>query len=138
MALDDTFYIGSTIDDVQTLEELGITTGDPDASYRPFSVIDKLGDGSDEGNGFPIVTWHWTGLLPGEADLLYEFLNGDISAPIVIRSRKNRLNMSSDDYQWQTFEGFMSWMQGDEENPALHTLNVTITFNGLIELSNYP
>jgi len=137
MTIIDTYMLGSTIDDIETLEELGITTGDPDASYRPFSVIDKLGDGSEEGNGFPVVTWHWAGLLPGEADLLYEFLSGNISAPVVLKTRLNRLNMGASDYQWGLFGGIMSWMSGDEQNPVLHTLDVTITFSNLIPIS-YP
>jgi len=138
MALDDTYYLGSTIDDIEILEELGVITGDPDASYRPFSVIDKLGDISEEGNGFPVVTWHWNALAPGEADILYEFLDGNISAPVVLRSRLNRLNDDKTDYQWATFEGTMSWMGGDEQNPVLHTLDVTITFNGLLVIPPYP
>ena len=137
MTISDTYMLGTTIDDIKTLDELGITTGDPDATYRPFSVVDKLGDGTEEGNGSPVVTWHWAGLLPGEADILYEFLNGNISAPVVLVSRLNRLNMGGDDYVFQLFSGVMTWMTGEENNPALHTLDVTITFTNLIPIS-YP
>jgi hypothetical protein len=138
MTIQDTFMLGTSVGDLQSMDELGITTGDPDASYRPFSVVDKLGDMSDEGNGFPVVTWHYAGLYPGEADIFYDFLNGNISASVVFRTRLNRLNGTVDDYLWATFSGLMSWMTGDEQNPALHTLDVTITFTGLILIPDYP
>ncbi len=137
MTIIDDFMIGETVEDMKSFDELGILY-DPDASYRPFSVVDRLGDGSDEGNGFPVATWHFNAMAPGDADILYEFLGSNISAPIFIRTRLNRLNMAADDYQWNTFSGFMSWMFGEEQNPALHTLDVTITFNGLVLIPDYP
>ena len=138
MSLPDTFMLGHDIGDIATLDDLGITTGDPDATYKPFSVIDKLGDLTEEGNGFETVTWHYAGMEIGEADVLYDFLGGNISAPVVFRSRLNRLNMGRTDYLWKTFSGIMSWMSGEEDNPALHTLNVTIIFNRLEEVPGYP
>ena len=142
MSLPDAFMLGSTIDDIETLEDLGITNSgepyDPQASYRPFSVVDKLGDLSIEGNGFPVATWHWAALAPGHADILYEFLNGDISAPVVFRTLLNRLNMAQDNQQFATFSGVMEWMEGEENIDALHARDVTITFNGLILIPDYP
>jgi len=137
MALDDTYYLGSTIDDIETLEELGIDY-DPDASYLPFSVVDTLGDLSEDGNGFEQVTWHFAAMAPGDADILYDFLDGNISAHVVLRSRLNRLNMDKTNYQFKTWEGEMSWMKGEEQNPALHTADVTITFKGLQVIPSYP
>lgn len=136
MADTDTFMIGETLFTMQTLEELGIP--DADASFRPFSVVDQLGDGSFEGNGSPVVTWHWNALGPGMADILYEFLNGNISAHVFIRTRLNRLNEANDDYQWESFEGEMKWMEGDEQNPALHVVDLTLTFTGLVAHLEYP
>lgn len=143
MTLQDTFYLGTTIEDIETLESLGIVTDsgdpyDPDADYQPFSVVDKLGDLSSEGNGFPIVTWHWAAMKPGDADILFDFLGSNISAPVVFRTRLNRLNGGATDYLWQTFGGIMSWGFGPEQNPALHTLDLTITFTGLVAIEDYP
>ena len=133
----NTFMIGDSLFGMQTLDELGITY-EPDAAYRPFSVVDQLGDGSSEGNGSPVVTWHFTLMAPGDADILYNFLDGNISAFVYIRTRLNRLNVTNDDYQWASFGGFMKWMEGDEENPAYHTGDVTITFTGLVAHPEYP
>lgn len=133
----DTFMLGDTLTGMQTLNDLGISY-DPDASYRPFSVVDTLGDGSAEGNGFPVVSWHFNAMGPGDADILYSFLDGNISAPVFFRTRLNRLNVTNDDYQWMTFEGIMKWAEGDEQNPAYHVVDLTITFNGLIAHPEYP
>lgn len=137
MTIQDTFMIDDTLVGLKTLEEIGVSI-DPDASYRPFSVVDKLGDGSTEGNGFPVATWHFVGLEPGEADILYDFLNGNISAPIYFRTRLNRLNVGVTDYQWATFSGIMNWASGDENVPALHVLDLTITFTNLVLIPDYP
>jgi len=122
---------------LQTLDSLGITYS-PDATYRAFSVVDILGDMSAEGNGFESATWHWNAMGPGDADILYAFLNGDISVPIYIRTRLNRLNVTKDDYEWGTFSAVMTWMTGDESVPALHVLDVTITFTALVRIPDYP
>lgn len=138
MTISDDFMIDDTLVGLTTLTALGIETGDPQASYRPFSVVDRLGDGSLEGNGFPVVTWHWTALAPGEADILYAFLNGNISAPIYIRTLLNRLNMAGDNQEWATFSGFMEWMEGDENIDTLHARDITITFTHLVLIPDYP
>jgi len=138
MTIVDAPMLGSTVEDLKTMEELGIRTGDPDMTYQPFSAVDKLGDLSDEGNGFPIVVWHYAGLYPGDADIFYDFLDGDISAPVIFRSRLNRLNEGKTDYLWITATGIMSWMFGDEQNPVLHTMDVTMTFTVIEIIPDYP
>lgn len=132
----DVFMIGLAMESMDTLEELGLT--DPDAGYRPFSVVDRLGDGSSEGNGTAIVTWHWDGLEPGLADILYSLLAGNISAYVYFRTRLNRLNISSTDYEWMTFGGWMRWTEGEEQVPALHTLDTSIEFTMLTPYPDYP
>jgi len=132
----NTFMIGDTLTGMQTLDELGLP--DADASYRPFAAVDILGDGSGEGNGAPVVSWHWAALGPGMADILASFLDGDISGYVFIRTRLNRLNVTNDDYQWMTFEGWLHWAEGDESVPALHSLDLTLTFTGLIAHAEYP
>ena len=129
MTLPADFMLGSTLIGMQTLDDLLITTGETDAMYRPFSVVDKLGDLSDEGNGFPVATWHWNALAPGEADILYGFIGTGLSAFVYFRTRLNRLTSGA--YTYATFSGWMNWMSGDEQVPALHVLDLTITFTGL-------
>jgi len=139
MSLPDTFMIDSSLVGLETLEEIGITTGDPDASFRPFSVADKLGDGFLEGNGFPVVVWHWAALAPKEADYFYfTYIGTGLSAPIYIRTRTNRLNNEGTDYEWMTFSGIINWVEGDEILDNLHTRDVTIRFTNLIEIIDYP
>ena len=137
MSTIDGFMIGSTLLGLQSFAEIGIDY-DPAASYRPFSVVDRMGDLSGEGNGFPMVEWHFNIMGPGDADILYDYLDGNISAPIFIRTRLNRLNGTNDDYLWATFSGFMNWMPAEEQNPAYHTMDVTITFTGLVLIPDYP
>lgn len=137
MTIVDDFMLGTNIGNIATLESQGVSII-PDASYRPFSVVDTLGDLTAEGNGFPVATWHFSGLEPGEADILYDYLNGNISAPVVFRTRLNRLNVTIDDYQWATFSGIMRWLEGDENVPALHVLDLTITFTALVLIPDYP
>jgi len=139
MTLPNAFMIDTNLGGLETLDEIGITTGDPDASYRPFSVADKLGDGTLQGNGFPVVVWHWTALAPKEADYFYEtYIGFGLSAPIYIRTRLNRLNDEATDYEWATFSGIINWAEGDEVLDNLHTRDVTIRFTNLVEIPSYP
>lgn len=136
----DIFMLGSTLETMDSLEELGFGEfSEPQAGYRPFSVIDRLGDGSFEGNGFPVVTWHWTGLEPGLADILHGFIgDSNISAYVYFRTRLNRLNISSTDSKWMTFGGWMKWTEGEEDIQALHAMDVTVEFTDLTPYPDYP
>ncbi len=132
----DYFMIGATLETMESLESMGLT--DPDAGYRPFSVADSLGDGSTEGNGFAVATWHFTGLEPGLADVLQAFIGDNLSAFVYFRTRLNRLNASATDYEWMSFGGWMRWTEGEEDVPALHELDLNITFTGLVPYPDYP
>lgn len=123
------FKLGTTLESLTLLTVLGIR-GDPLATYRPFSVADTLGDGSLEGNGFPVVTWHWDFLYAGESDILYNFISNNLSEKVFVCSKLNRL--SSGLYTWQNWEGWMRWVEGEEEIQARKNLDLTITFTGLV------
>lgn len=133
MTIQDTFMIGDALETLQTMEEIGILY-DPDASFRPYAIADLLGDGSLEGNGYPSATWHFNGMAPGDADILYAYIGTGLSIPIFVRTRLNRLNETATDYAWATFSGFMNWTAGEEQVPALHTLDITISFTRLVPI----
>jgi len=114
------------------LTEIGISSN-PLPTYRPFSVADKLGDLTTEGNGFPVITWHWAVMRIAEADILEGYLSGELSVPIYIRSRLNRLTTNA--YTWRNFSGIMEWVSGDEDIESRRILNLTIQFTGLVQLT---
>ncbi len=123
------YKLGSTEMDMTLLTAQGIAAN-PDPSYRPFSVAVKLGDGTTQGEGFPVITWHWSVMKKGEADILYDFLNSNISAPVFVRTRLNRL--ATGDYTWATFSAIMHWPEGDESIQDRRILDLTIEFTNCV------
>lgn len=123
------YALGTSPYDLEYLAVLGVTSN-PLATYQPYAVADELGDLSLEGNGFPIVTWHWDFLPIGEADILRDFLNGNLSASVYLTSLINPLTTKQ--YTWVTWSGIMKWMTGAEDLRSRKVFNVDITFAGLL------
>lgn len=118
--------IGADVGSLTLLTTLGITAP-PRTSYRPYSASTVLANGVEQGNGFPIIEWHWDVMKPGWSDILAAYLNGNLSAPVVIRSRLNRLD-ETEDYSWATFACVMRWMTGDEDIQSRRNVGLTIQF----------
>jgi hypothetical protein len=124
------YKIGANEGDLTLLTDLGITAP-PHASYRPFSTSVILANGIEQGNGFPVATWHWDVMKIGWSDILAGYLSGNLSAPVVIRTRLNRLDVS-DDYDWATFSCTMRWVTGDEDLQSRRNVGLTIEFTHLV------
>lgn len=123
------YMIGTTEESMAYIDDLGIVA-DPLPSYRPFSVAVRAGDGTLQGHGFPVATWHWTVMRRGEIDILRNFLSGNLSANVYIRTRLNQ--MSNDAYTWGVFACVMNWPAGDEDIQAGRILDVTIEFSHMV------
>ncbi len=126
------YALGTTLVGLTYLPALGISSN-PLADYQPYAVADELGDLTLEGNGFPIVTWHWDFMPPGEVDILRTYLNGNLSTPIFVRTKLNALSTGA--YTWQSFSGIMKWTKGPEGFQTKRAMPVDITFAGLVVAS---
>lgn len=122
------YKIGTTVEELTLLSDLGITAN-PRPTYQPFSTFVKLADGTLQGYGFPIATWHWDVMKPGWSDILAAYLGGNLSATVYIRTRLNRLD--NGEYDWATFRCQMNWPSGDEEIQSRRNLSLTIEFTHL-------
>ncbi len=126
------YKIGTNIDsDFDYLTVQGIIAN-PRPSYRPFSVVDKLGNGMSEGNGFAVITWHWDIMRIGEADILRTYLSGGLSVRIFIRSRINELTTGA--YTWHDFDTIMEWISGDEDIESKRIRDLTLQFKVLEQI----
>lgn len=123
------YELGTTIDDITDLMALGLAAY-PRGSYRPFSDAIRDANGVLHGVGFPVAEWHWDIMKPGESDILAEFLDGALSAPVFIRTRLNRL--ATNEYTWATYSAVMNWPSGDEDVQAKRSVGMTITFTRLV------
>lgn len=123
------YKIGSTLGGMQTLAELGIIAN-PNPDYRQFAEVVEDGTGRTRGQGSRMAVWHWDVMRKGESDILAGFLSGDLSAPVYIRTRLNRL--SGGDYTWATFSCIMHWPPGDEDIQSRRNLDLDITFTHLV------
>ena len=119
------YKIGTTEGGMQLLTALGISSN-PRPTYKPYSVSFQDGNGKTVGEGFPVASWHWDVMRPGESDLLEAFVNGNLSAEVYIRTRLNRL--STDAYTWATFKAIMHWPTGDEDIQSRRAIGLTIEF----------
>jgi hypothetical protein len=117
MALD--FQIGNTEETMVDIYTL--TRAAPHAGYRPYSTVIRLGDGTQQGNGFPIVTWHWASVTVAERDALIGDLGDDLSAARFIRTRLP-------DNSFATFECIMHRPTGEEDLQAGKILSFDIEF----------
>jgi hypothetical protein len=114
------YKYGPTEDDMELLTDLGIR-GSPQSGYRPYSVTVTLGDGTLQGHGMPIVTWHWAFVTVAERDVFVDGLDGALSGPAFIRTRLP-------DNTWATFECIQNMPTGEENLQVGHILNFDIEF----------
>lgn len=119
------FKIGTTLGGLVLLTDLGITAN-PRPTFQPFSSFVRLADGTLQGNGFPLATWHWDVMKAGWSDILAAYLGGNLSATVYIRTRLNRLD--SGDYDWANYYCVMNWPSGDEDIQSRRNLSLTIEF----------
>ena|SRR5690349_14622750 len=118
------YKFGETEGGMQLLKALGIK-GSPQSGYRPYSVVVRLGDGKQQGNGFPIVTWHWAFLTVDERDVFADALDGALSAEVYIRTRLP-------DDTWATFFCVMNAPTGEENLSVGKIINFDLTFTHCI------
>jgi hypothetical protein len=123
------YKIGATLGALASLDTQGIIAN-PRSAYRPHSDAVRDANGALHGMGLPVAEWHWDIMRPGEADVLENYLNGALSAAVVIRTKLNRLD-ESDAYTYGTFNAIMNWPTGDEDVQARRVLGLTITFTHL-------
>ena len=123
------FKIGATVEALASLDSIGIIAN-PRPSYRAYSDAVRDANGVLHGMGFPVAEWHWDIMRPGEADILEAYLNGALSAAVVIRTKLNRLD-ESDAYTYGTFNAIMNWPTGDEDIQSRRILGLDITYTHL-------
>jgi hypothetical protein len=114
------YKFGETEETMELLTAQGVRAA-PQAGYRPYSVTIRLGDGTLQGNGFPIVTWHWAFLTVEERAVFIEPLDGALSLPIYIRTRLP-------DNTWATFSGILNAPTGEENLAVGKVIGFDLTF----------
>lgn len=115
------YKIASTLGGLALLTSLGIRAA-PQSGYRQYSTILKLGDNTQKGQGFPIITWHWTFVTLAERAVFMAFLSaGALSASVFIRSRLPN----------NTYANYQCKMQaptGEENLSVAKILDFTLVF----------
>jgi len=125
------YMAGSTLIGMEDLKALGLR-GSPQPGYRPFSTVVKLGDNTQKGQGFPIVTWHWAFLSVAERDVFISMTSaGSLSAPAFIRSRLP-------DNTWATFECIMNLPTGEENLSVGQIIGFDLVFTECVLIPDYP
>jgi hypothetical protein len=114
------YQFGETEGGMQLLKDLNIRAA-PQSGYRPYSVVVRLGNGLQQGNGFPIVTWHWAFVSIAERDVFADVLDGALSAAAYIRTRLP-------DGTWATFSCIMNAPTGEENLSNGTIINFDLTF----------
>lgn len=119
------YKIGSTLGGMSLLTSLGIRAA-PQAGYRQYATVLKLGDNTQKGQGFPIITWHWAFVSLAERAVFMAFLSaGALSATVFIRSRLPN----------NTFANYQCKMQvptGEENLSVGKILDFTLVFTGCV------
>lgn len=105
---------------------------DPDPSFQPYAAITPLGDGLNEGNGFPIAIWRFNHLSRVHRAILKTLCPG-ASANLYIRTPTNEL----DAYDLPVFKSFaciMHWPPEDEDIQIDQVLSLVFRFTHLVEV----
>jgi len=125
------YSLGPTVDDLELLPAAGIRAA-PQAGYRPYAFTVQLGDGTLRGQGFPIVTWHWSFITVAERDVFIAFLDaGALSGPAFIRTRLP-------DNTWATFDCIMNAPTGEENLSVGKIIGFDVEFTHCILIPDYP
>lgn len=119
------YSIGATEETIELLPAAGIRAA-PQSGYRPYSVTVTLGDGTLQGHGAPIVTWHWAFVTVEERDVFIDLLDeGALSGPVFIRTRLP-------DNTWATFECIQNMPTGEENLSSGKIINFDVEFTHCI------
>jgi hypothetical protein len=118
------YSYGATEETMELLPALDIRSS-PLSGYRPFSATIRLGDGSLKGQGFPIVTWHWSFVNMTEREVFVDDPNDELSKSVYIRSRLP-------DGTWATFSCIQNRPTGEENFQAQQILGFDIEFTHCI------
>jgi hypothetical protein len=114
------YKFGETEGTMELLTTLGIRAA-PQSGYRPYSATIRLGDGTLQGNGFPVVTWHWAFLTVAEREVFMEPLAGALSMTACIRTRLP-------DNTWATFSCILNVPTGEENLSVGKVIGFDLTF----------
>lgn len=106
---------------------------DPDWSFQPYSASVRLGDGTLQGNGFPVAKWRWNGMSDAHRQLLKSLVGSNLSAQVYIQTATNDVD-AYDAIVFKTFECIMNWPTEDEDFQADKVLGLILTFTHLVEV----
>lgn len=114
------YKYGATLETMELLPDLDIRSS-PLSGYRPFAATIRLGDGTLKGQGFPVITWHWTFVTMAEREVFVSDPNEELSKSVYIRSRLP-------DGTWATFSCIQNRPTGEENFQAQKILGFDIEF----------
>ena len=120
------YEIGSTYGGMTNVEELTTPLPAPKSTFRPYSQLIRLGNGTARGGGWAVATWRFGFLSQAQRDQLRTFCTG-ASSSVYIKTRKND---STDAYQ--VYTAVMIWPE-EEEKQAGRRLDFVIQFVNLQE-----
>lgn len=121
------FEIGTTLGgmvNVETLDSGNLPA--PKATYKPYSELIPLGNGSVRGTGYPTIVWKWGILSRSARDALRTYCPGS-SALVYIKSQAID---SADAYV--TYLAWMVWPE-EEDRQASRRVEFSIEFRKPIE-----
>jgi hypothetical protein len=104
--------------------------GDPDWSFRPYSVSTKLNSGLFQGNGFPIAKWRWNAMNNEDRETLKAYVSTALSASLYIQTATN--TSSSGVIQFKKYSCIMNWSDQDEDFQADKTIGLIVIFTHLV------
>ncbi len=104
---------------------------DPDWSYKRFAAAVTLGDGTIQGNGFPVAVWRWNHLSFEHREIL-RGLCPDLSVNCFIRTATNEID--DGELVFKVFSAIMVWPEEDEDIQARSVLSLVLRFTHLVEV----
>lgn len=104
---------------------------DPDWSFKPFATAVRLGDGTVQGNGFPVAIWRWNHMSIGHRAILKALCPG-LSVNCFIRTATNELD--EDELEFKVFSAIMVWPEEDEDIQVRKVLSFVLQFTHLVEV----
>ena len=119
-------------DDIQTILGEADVPIIPDAAYQPYTEVITLGNGQKRGMGLPSATWLLS-LTPTQKYILRQFCLLT-SAAVYIETTTNNFDVSGNQ-EWIQASAIMEWQEGEENIDADITLDLTIRFSHLVEVT---
>ena len=123
MTVATTFGIGTTQGGIATLESIGII--DPASSFQPFTSAYKGADGLKKGEGAARANWHWDLIHFTDRALIRAYVTG-LGTAVHIR-------MPDNEGAWHEYSANMGWPEGEEDQYATRTRDLSIEFTHLIQ-----